>query len=392
MRQPVGWFVVAALLLAGCQGEDGPKDKKSSGPAYRLVSQTHESADSDLYLWLYRATDANISYAYDGTGRLASMEVSHDRLDSPRYYWFSYQSDDRSRLLEQKIYLKEDNGTGLLVDHTVVTYGEKRERNVVGKSDWDADGAFDKIETRLFTKAGVLETLFIDWDWGVHLYMSDETPGVYRYVLPSFSGDTDIGADADGEVDFNISYEYNEAHQVTKRIEDFFDNGIDMNVTYMYNPSGQLTEIHTSFDDTYFTYDENGRVVRQRHIWDIEDNFGDIYTYTYTSEGALGSKEQLEYAVSDDENETWTYRTTYSYDDQGRMTRMESDFETLSYQYDFAYDVQELRQQIQKKYDIDYALYELGYDENGNLTQVIYYDNTNGIPTRVSRYEWEKTK
>ena len=71
------------------------------------------------------------------------------------------------------------------------------------------------------------------------------------------------------------------------------------------------------------------------------------------------------------------------------MITMESDFETLTFNYDFSYEQKGLIRTI-GEYGNGYAYYELSYDENDNLTQVVYYDNQNLIPTKISKYTWEK--
>ncbi len=356
------------LVFTGCESNNN--DEKNNAPSYRLVTENHNYHDE--------LSDYNVTYNYDQSNRITSTEFNS--LSTTYRTIHEYDFDTQNRLIKTSIFSIDSNNTKSLHFLGERTYSGDQNTMISSKNDINGDGYFDMIETHYFDNSGKISNITFDWDWGTALYFNyDDAREAYQYQFEwSFAYLTEPAAiSVDGNIDINASYEYNNAGLVTKRIVDYYNGQDDTNTTYRYDDTGNLIELNSSSYNVFYTYDGNGSL-RSKTV--NSANSIESYYYSYTSTG-----DPLSTTCT---TATDTYTTTYSYDDEGHLVTFESDFETLSY---FAFN-NELEQKINRGYMMTYGFYELSYDENDNLIQVVYYDNQNLIPTKTSTYSWEKAE
>ena len=387
----ISLFLLLLLIFSGCEGNNS-----HTNPDYRLVSETYTGNDLDLYHGMYMPGDSNVTYTYDAENRLASMVFTntpyysiaiYPSIDQIETFVFEYQTDSLGRLQERTIYKPGTNGSKMATDITTLGYEDDQKVQVVQKNDWLCDGSLDKVETHYFDAHGHLERLTIDWN-AINFYtFYPDIAGSYYYSTSSFLVNlTGFLEPADGTTDVTADYQYSVDGTLQSYAVVFDTPDTDENVSLLYNDLGQLTDVNKSYENIHYEYDLFGNLLNKtRYLSD--GTLADTYEYSYSADGLLASKKYTDYL---DENNTIS-TSSYTYDDRGNMIKMESDFETLTFTYDFSYEQRGLTRTI-REYNIDYALYELSYDENDNLTRVVYYDNINLTPTKTSTYTWEKVQ
>lgn len=217
--------------------------------------------------------------------------------------------------------------------------------------------------------------------------------------------------DAEGNETHRTKYTYENGLLVRER--NYLDGrGNDMKV-YTYNENGLVIQEKYTFDEvpsagwtTTYEYDEQGRVILRRDVYDSDkpmdetrteyDEFGRIFreeskdsitTYTYGDNGSYT-------VLTEYKNEATVTRVERITDERGNMVR-ERHYRNEELTRDYVYEYNEKNQKI-KNYlcSTDGSasmsnVIEYDYDERGNLIRTTFTSDEDNITT-VHSYEYNE--
>ncbi len=175
---------------------------------------------------------------------------------------------------------------------------------------------------------------------------------------------------ADGSVHQKNTYQYDENGNEILQVEDYSEYHFEYKSTY--NDKGQLIEVVCTrngehFDTDTYTYDDQGRVTQYTD--------GTMRVIRYVYEGNTTRKQELNNDGSVDEE------NVYTYDDNGKLIREEYIVEGETWNYR-EYTRDENGKVLERQYyELEDGAVEAErktvytYDDNGNLTQEKFYED-----------------
>jgi len=158
--------------------------------------------------------------------------------------------------------------------------------------------------------------------------------------------------DADGNLDFSTTYEYDSKGEILRSEQRRVVDGDPITTTFKnrYNRKGQLVRVDS--DSSY--------------------GYMGFKTYEYNIDGQLVGTNFTDFYGSGD----WGSRTTYTYNPQGQLIQTYSEINEPSTQMDvYEYDAEGAlsRMNTNDRGTIGYYLFE--YDAQGLLSRKTYYEN-----------------
>ena len=161
--------------------------------------------------------------------------------------------------------------------------------------------------------------------------------------------------------------EYDEKGSVIKRIE----NGYTTTFSNIYNENGDIIKcIYNSDPDTYSTYeyDTNGNIKKDIYVTTDRTN---TTTYEYDKNGRLLN----ETYNSSDSSDEYLHKLTYTYDEEGKMTEYVYYLSNNEIRWQVFYTYNDngtlaTKKQYGYSSEPDYAEYKYSYDENNCLTNI----------------------
>lgn len=207
-------------------------------------------------------------------------------------------------------------------------------------------------------------------------------PTAFKYNLTDKVGSFDIEynknnlpskeSTARDEMYSVCEFVYNENGDIIKQIAN--KNGIIYTYDYTYNPDGtRNSAIYTAPDGIgathRFTYDENGRLLRETY----EDASGvELYSceYTYDEKGNAIAQDVVEGELA------YRLEIEFVYDANGKLTREVCDYgEGVQELLDYTYDENgNMIKKVFTSYDGSQICYEYTYSADGNVIKEVLTD------------------
>jgi len=267
-------------------------------------------------------------------------------------------------------------------------------------NDYDAQARIVQQQSGQGRPGRVKITFSTEWQYDTHgqldemIYESYYRRQSYQSVMDYLHAYDDEGRvvleaidyDADGHVEQQTAWYWSEdGYSREGTMTYFYDNTMSYNydLEEWYDEDGNL--IYQTYDwgtggmeSTWMYID--GKVRRYEVNNYSEGQYGEIYSYMTTTEYSYNSEGQLEEEVMDYAGSTYTYSTSYSYDNAGNVSRIDYLYDYNDPQYDaYAYD----------------AWITQSFDDAGRvLVQDYYYDTATdhtwaNTPYNTFNHHWD---